>query len=299
MQRLLFRISLVIIAACAAGLAYVTFFPENNGPDYSKDDGRISIVTTIYPLAYFATGLDPAADVAVIVGSGIEPHDYESTINDVKAMQDAELLVMNGVVDDWAERAIESGRNGPTIAVLDALGLPKTDPHVWLDPVYAEHIVRMIGGQLALIDPSRANVINENVEKKVAEILTVDAAYRAGLTNCEVPEVVSAHEAFNFLAQRYGFTVYGVTGINPEEEPSAAAVAEIVDLVRAHRITTVYFEELTSDALAKTIATETGAKSDVLDAIESLTPGHEVATGYTDIMLENLEKLSGAMVCRP
>ena len=102
MQRLLFRISLGLIAIWAAGFAYLTFFPENQMFDLTKDAGRISITATIYPLAYFATGLDPAADVTTIIGAGVEPHEYEPTINDVKVMQDAELLLVNGTIDEWA-----------------------------------------------------------------------------------------------------------------------------------------------------------------------------------------------------
>lgn len=302
MQRMFFRIalviSLVIITAWAIGLAYISFFPEHNGPDASKDDGRISVVATTYPLAYFAMDLDPAADITVIVGSGVEPHDFEPSIDDVKRMQDAELLLVNGGIDAWAERGIEDGRNGPTVSALTELELSDVDPHFWLDPVYAEEMVRIIGAQLAFLDPTRAEVIRENVEMKVAALREVDAAYRAELQNCEIPEIVTAHEAFNFLANAYGFTAHGVTGMNPEEEPSAAGIAAVIDLVRERRITTVYFEEMASDELAVTIAQETGAKSDVLDPMESLTPGYDAATGYTEIMLANLEKLSDAMLCQ-
>lgn len=299
MQRLFFRVSLGIIAIWAVGLAYVTLFSENQLPDYSKDDGRITIVATMYPLAFLASGLDPIADVVTIVGPGTEPHDFEPTIRDVQTMRDAELLLVNrGDVDEWAMNVV-SDRDAPTLSALDSLGLPEIDPHFWLDPAYAEQFVRDIGYQLELLDPLHAESIRENVEKKIAELRHIDAAYRAKLQNCEIPEVVTAHEAFHFLANAYGFTAHGVTGINPEEEPSAAAVAAMVDLVRTRQITTVYFEELASDELAKTIALETGAISDVLDPIESLTPGHDVSTGYTEIMLSNLEKLSVAMVCRP
>lgn len=293
---MLFRCSLILIALCIGAFTLI-LFSKDQISDSLNDDKKISIVATIYPLAYFAMGLDPAAEVITIVGPGMEPHDFEPTMGDMKAIQDADLLLVNRVVDEWAVDVIDE-RDSLTVSALDSLNLSLEDPHVWLDPIYAQSIVRNIGSQLERIDPSRAEIIHANVERKVAEIAAIDAAYRKTLSSCEVREVVSAHEAFNFLADRYDFTIYGVSGINPEEEPSAAAIAQIMDTVRSHHITTVFFESLSSDALSKTIAQETNVQSEVLDPIESLTAGFEESTGYTDIMMLNLEKLSTAMICR-
>ncbi len=300
MQRLLFRIALVIIAAWGAGLAYVTLFPENQFPDYSKDDGRISIVATIYPLAYFAMGLDPSAAIVTIVGQGVEPHDYAPTINDVKTMQDAEILLINGTIDEWALRAIEGDQRAHhALIALQSLNLPEFDPHFWIDPVYAQEIVARFSEQLQLVDPANRETIVENAQNKIAELMALDGEYRAALTNCDIPEIVTAHQSFDVLARRYGFVAHSVTGLNPEEEPFASAIAELVDLVRTRGITTIFFESATSDALAKTIADEAGVTVGVLDPIESLTAEYDAATGYTAIMRENLKKLSDAMVCHP
>jgi zinc transport system substrate-binding protein len=300
MQRLLFRISLGVIAVFAAGLAYIAFFPENQMLDLTKDDGRISITATIYPLAFFAMGLNPIADITTIIGADVEPHDFEPTIRDVKAMQDAEILLVNGTIDEWALRAVEAdGRVHSTILALDSLNLPEFDPHFWLDPVYAQEIVFDIGHQLEQADSGNAERIYENTRRKISELAAIDTAYKETLVNCEIPEIVTAHDAFGFLARRYGFTVHGIAGLNPEEEPSVSAMAELVDLVRTRNITTVFFESSASDALAQTIASEAGVKVDVLYPLESLAPGYDAATGYTEMMLSNLEKLSTAMVCHP
>lgn len=298
--RIALGFSIVFIAVWIGALTYISVFPENQMFDFTKNDGRVSIVATIYPLAYFAMDIDPAADIVTIINQGIEPHGYEPTINDVKALQNAEILLVNGTIDEWALRAVEGdGRAHSAILALDALNLPEFDPHFWLDPVYAQGIVFDIGHQLEQADPTNAEVIYKNTQRKIAELSEIDAEYRKTLVNCEVPEIVTAHQSFDFLARRYGFAVHGVTGLNPEEEPSASAIADLVDLVRTHHITTVFFESLTSDALAKTIAEEAGVRVDVLDPMESLSAGHEASTGYTAIMLENLEKLSNAMVCHP
>ena len=287
---------LITIGIIAGGWIFLTSKDQISVTNGAANDGKISIVATIYPLAFFASDLDPAATVTAIVGSGKEPHDYEPTIDDVKALHDAELLIVNGNVDDWALNAT-GDRNFPTISALTMLNLPSSDPHFWLDPVYAQGLVRDIGDQLASLDPDSASVIAQNVEKKIAALDSLDQSFKDGLANCQLHEVVSAHEAFNFLARRYNFTVYGITGMNPESEPSASDLARMTDLIRDHHITTVFFESLVSPALSKTLANETGAKSDVLDAIESLAPGANAQTGYTDAMLTNLAKLRSALLC--
>lgn len=281
-----------------AFILFLLFFPENQIPDYTNDDGKISIVATIYPLAWMASDLDPSATVTTIVGPGIEPHDFSPTIDDVKRMENAELLIVNRMVDEWAIDVI-ADRKGPTVSVMETLDFPSfEDSHVWLDPILMQQIVEDIGRQLELIDPNNATVIRENVVKKLAVLQGIDGAYRSGLASCSIPEIVSSHDAFGFLAKRYGFTTHSITGISPESEPSPSKLVELTNLIRSRHITTVFFEELASDALSKTLADETGAKTDVLDAIESLSSEESERLEYLGIMEKNLAKLKTAMVCQ-
>lgn len=295
--RIAFIISLCIIGAWIGGLTYISIFPENNFPDYSKDDGTVSIVATIYPLAWMASDLDPAATITTIVPPGVEPHDFSPTIDDVKTIHDAELLIVNGGVDSWIDSTTLE-RNFPTIPVLLKLQYPETDPHVWLDPVLMQSIVADIGGQLELTDSTRAEIIRENVSKKIAILQEIDDAYRVGLASCQIPEIVSSHDAFGFLAKRYGFTVHAISGFSPEDEPSPSKLVELTNLIRSHHITTVFFEELVNPALAQTLAKETGAKTDVLNPIESPFTEGQMQLEYPELMKKNLEKLRAAMLCQ-
>ncbi len=294
-SKIVITTSLTIIGLWLA-LSISTFlFPETPNLQPSKESGQISVIATIYPLAYFADGLSPNATVTTIVGPGKEPHDYELTIDDAKMIHDANMVIVNGNVDDWAWKSIKGEK---TVSALTSLNLPLTDPHVWLDPVYAKQIVRNIGAYLEGIDPAYATIIAQNTDKKVAAIAAIDAAYKEGLATCKIREIVSTHEAFNFLATRYNFKVHGIMGLNPHEEPSAKSLASMTDLIKSRRINTVFFESFPSENLAKTLAAETGAKSDVLNTIESLSPGYDQSTGYFAIMMDNLVKLRSAMLCQ-
>lgn len=259
---------------------------------------EISIVATIYPLAWMASDIDPAATVTTIVQSGIEPHDFSPTINDVKLMEDADLLIINRIVDEWAADVI-TDRKGPTESVMETLEFPSfEDSHVWLDPILMQEIVKNIGLKLERINPTNSEIIRENVLKKIAILQEIDSAYRSGLASCQIPEIISSHDAFGFLSRRYGFTVYGVAGFSPEDEPSLARLVELTNLIRSNNITTVFFEELASPEISRTLAAETGAKSDILDAIESLSSEESERFGYPVIMKKNLVKLEAAMICQ-
>ncbi len=295
--RIALGFSIAFIAVWIAAFTYIKFFPENPFPDYTKDVGKVSIVATIYPLAWLASDLDPSATITTIVGPGIEPHDFSPTIDDGKTMEDAELLIVNRMVDEWVMDAI-ADRKGQTVSVMEMLGFPSLeDPHVWLDPILAQQIVKDIGHQLEIFDPTNTEIIRENVLKKITILQGIDDRYRLGLASCSIPEIVSSHDAFGFLAKRYGFTVHSIAGLSPEDEPSPSKLVELTDLIRSHHITTVFFEELASPALAKTLADETGAKTDVLDAIESLSSEESERLEYPGIMEKNLAKLKAAMVC--
>jgi zinc transport system substrate-binding protein len=292
-----FLLIFIALTATVAVLLVSTFSKDEPQPSESVEE-TVSIVATIYPLAYFADGILPSASITTIVAAGVEPHDFSPTFDDVKTMLDADVLIMNGGVDDWAMDIFhDRSETGKTTIVASMLS-SNTDPHVWLDPVYSQETVRHIGRVLNALSPNHRESIEAGVNAKIAILSDLDRAYREGLTSCDIREIVTAHDAFGYLARRYNFTVHGITGVSPEDEPSASGLAALADLIREKKITTVFFEELVSDDLARTLANETGAIVDVLDPIESLTSEEKAQMGYAGIMRENLEKLRAAMLCR-
>ena len=119
---------------------------------------------------------------------------------------------------------------------------------------------------------------------------------KAGLATCTNKDVVTSHQAFGYLAQRYGFTQVGITGLSPEAEPDAKTIAKVTDFVRANKVTTIYYETLVSPAVAKTVAAETGAKTAVLDPIEGISDA-SAAQDYLGVMRANLAALRAGQPC--
>jgi zinc transport system substrate-binding protein len=282
----------IILIACGLVTAGVAVGCGASGSTSSA--GKTSVVAAFYPLAFAAEQVGRArVDVRNLTPAGAEPHDLEVSPRDVAAIRSADLVLLLGHgFQPQLERA--AGGGSSVLRLLDTPGLRRFangDPHVWLDPLRYALIVRRIGRALDA-GPAAARL--------AARLEALDATYRHGLSTCTRREIVTSHEAFAYLAQRYGLEQIAITGLTPESEPAPKDLARVVGLVKRTHATTVFFETLVSPRIAETVARETGARTAVLDPIEGLTPA-EIDRGetYFTVMRRNLAALQRALGCRP
>jgi zinc transport system substrate-binding protein len=259
----------------------------------AASSSRKRVVAAFYPLAYAAEQLGgPAVAVGNLTPPGVEPHDLEATPEDVQDIHSADvvLLLGHGFQPQLEDAA---GRGKKVVWLLDTPGLRRFDngdPHVWLDPARYELIVRRIGR--ALGRPQAA-------ARLVARLRALDREYRRGLAHCARREIVTSHEAFAYLGQRYGLRQVAITGLTPEAEPAPKDLQRVVELVRRTHATTIFFETLVSPRIAETVARETHAKTAVLDPLEGITPAEaKRGADYFTVMRANLRALRGALGCR-
>lgn len=258
------------------------------------------IVAGFYPLAFAAEQVAGAgADVRNLTPAGAEPHDLELTPRDVRAVDDASLVLFLGRgFMPGLEAAVEQ-REGRSLDLLadqelrpgrDEDGEIVSDPHVWLDPVRYAAMARAIGSELGSGDAG---------ERLAARVERLDAEFRRGLATCERREIVTSHAAFGYLAARYDLEQVPLEGLSPEAEPSAKGLAGLVDRVKSSGATTVFFETLVSPKLAQTVAREAGVETAVLNPLEGLTDD-EIAAGedYFTVMRSNLSALRKALGCQ-
>lgn len=283
-----------LLAAIGGAVTYTSMKPDEFVADWSPTH-RFIVRTTTNTLAHFAEIVGGESVGAwPIIASDIEPHEYEPTSNDVIDGLSDDLFIMNGAgVDAWADSIVQqrSDASKPSIVVLD----PRIqDPHFWLDPIAVIDLVGQIRDAYIAIDPEHADEYTRNAAAYVDELTQLDAEYRATLVNCEKPEIVVAHDAFNYLAERYGFTVNAIAGISPEEEPSPSKLIELAQLMEQNNLTVVFFEETAADRTAQVLADEAGARAQVLYTGE-IIPAEET---YLSLMRKNLAQLDAAMVCR-
>jgi zinc transport system substrate-binding protein len=172
------------------------------------------------------------------------------------------------------------------------------DPHVWQDPARYSQIVAAVERELAAVDPGDAKTFAANAATFEKQLAALDAEFASGLAHCQRDIIVTNHEAFGYLADRYGLTQIGITGLDPEAEPSAQRIAQLKTFVQEHGVTTIFTEDLVSPKVAETLAQEAGVQTEVLNTLEGLTD-EQVAAGddYLSVMRTNLERLREALGC--
>jgi zinc transport system substrate-binding protein len=278
----------IIIIICVATLCLASGCGASD-----ESSGEKRVAASFYPLAFAAEELGgDSADVVNLTPPGTEPHDLEPTPSDVRELKSADLVLLlgNGFQPQLEDAA---GDGDEIVELLDTPGLNRfenDDPHVWLDPTRYELIAHRIGDELGT---------TASVQSFVSRLKALDREYRGGLADCARDDIVTSHDAFGYLAERYALNQIPITGLSPEAEPSPKDLSRVVDLVRRTQATTVFSETLVSPKIAKAVASETGARTAVLNPIEGLEPSEaERGEDYFSVMRSNLVALRAALGCR-
>lgn len=303
-------VALTTLAACGGS--------SSGGGTTSAGGGKVAVVASFYPLQYAAQRVGgDAVSVTNLTKPGAEPHDLELSPKDVAAVADAGLVVYLSGFQPAVDEAVKTQAGDKAFdaagsARLDLEGVEEehegeeagaeeaghsaTDPHFWLDPTRLADVGDALAARLGQADPAKAATFTANAAALRKDLEALDGEMKAGLATCANKDVVTSHQAFGYLAQRYGLTQVGITGLSPEAEPDAKTIAKVTDFVRANDVTTIYYETLVSPAVAKTVASETGAKTAVLDPIEGISDA-SAAQDYLGVMRANLAALRAGQPC--
>jgi zinc transport system substrate-binding protein len=287
--------ALVVVAAMLAAACG----GDDDEVDAAGTADRISVVASIYPLADAAERVGgERVEVVNVTPAGAEPHDIELSPRQVEDIEDADVVLALGggfqpAVEDVAGRA-----DGVVVDVLERLDVEGDDPHVWLDPVLMADIVEEVAAALTEADPDGSDAYERNADALAEELAELDEEYEARLGTCDRDLLVTAHEAFGRLTDRYGLRQEGIAGVSPDAEPDPRRLAELADLVEDEGVTTVFTEELLSPRVAESLAREAGVKTAVLDPLESLSDDDaDAGATYVTVMEDNLATIADALGC--
>ncbi len=286
--------STLLVSACGTSTTSTT----NPTPAPSS----LTVVTTLSIFQEMTKKIAHTTTTTVqsIVPSGAEPHDFEPTPQDILTLKDADLFIYNGLasLEPWLAKTLPFLPNTAQLDLSKTVTLRESDPHYWLDIENDIKTVDAIQKILSEKDPANKAIYEKNAQKLKTELRLLDTAYMTQLKTCEIRTIVTAHDAYNYLAARYNIETYPIAGLSPESEPNAKTIASIIGIVDKKKIPYILFETLASPKIAKTIAEETGAATLVLNPIEGLTEEEKAAEkDFMTLMEENLTVLKKAMKC--
>jgi zinc transport system substrate-binding protein len=302
------------ISRWMAALAAVALLAA--GCSSSTAGDRRTVVASFYPLAFLAQRLSgPGWEVLDLTPPGAEAHDVELGIEDRAAIENADLVAYLGDIgfQPQVEAAVEEASGG-VVAAADGLELLEgeaheeeegethegeevltADPHVWLDPVTFATVEERVAEGLVSADPDGRDGYEERAAELRAELEALDGEFQQGLEGCRFDTMIVSHEAFGYLAQRYGLGQLGVAGLEPEGEPTAERLAEAAEMVREERAGAIFYEAgAEAQQVAETVASDAGVPALPLYTLE----GQPESGDYLTVMRDNLESLREGLDCR-
>lgn len=305
---------------------------NNSNPNPNK----IKVVASFFPLFDFAQNIGGDLIQVENITNQTDPHEFEPTLQDLTKVYNSNFFIYQGAgFDIWADKITtqlkiekpqiqiinmtsnfelmvekneekvsnetsQTSQNNSSNSLQKDSKIEKINynPHIWLDPIRVITQVEIIRNGLIQIDQKNQQIYTTNAQNYIKNLQNLDQKYKIGLQNCQQKNIIAPHDAYFYLAQRYQFQAVTIAGLEPTSEPTTREITKIIQIVKDQKLKYIFYEKAISPKFAQTIASETGAKTLVLDSIESLDKEQiEKGENYLTIMEKNLENLRIALEC--
>ncbi len=280
----------------------------------AADDGKLSVICTLFPQYDFARYIGKGqADVTLLLSPGQEAHMYDPTPADMEAISDCDVFIYTGdAMEGWAAQIVDSLDNSVYVLDLSQYVTLREeeedghdheeehhhhgayDPHYWLDMTNAAAMAQAIGDVLSNLDEGHSREYAERTGEYVGRLLDLDQAFMDTVHNSPRKDIVfGGRFAYSYFINRYGLeyeTVYHTC--SAESDPGVTDMIRVIDYIDQHDNSCIFYEELSSGNVAKTIARDANIDTAVF------TTGHNVTKDefdrgitFIDLMNDNLELL--------
>ncbi|MDX1663044.1 MAG: zinc ABC transporter substrate-binding protein [Candidatus Promineifilaceae bacterium] len=245
-RKLLLSLLILVLVGCASG------------ETQEADDGALDVVATTGMIGDVAANIGGEhVSVTTLMGPGVDPHLYQASAGDVSRLREADIIFYNGLhleaqMGEVLERMDESDR--VTVAVTETINRAvlmtpaeyegNYDPHVWFDVLLWMEAVEVVRDTLIDFDPEHAADYRENAAAYLAELEALHdyVLERAQEVPAQQRALVTAHDAFNYFGEAYGFEVLGLQGISTEAEASTADVQALARFIAEREIPAIFVE---------------------------------------------------------
>ncbi len=243
------------------------------------------------------------ASVTTIVGPNADAHVYSPNVNDARAVTEADVIFVNGLgFETWSKKLIDtSGTKARVFVATDGVTPLKVDgeidPHAWNALPNGITYIRNIAKAMAEADPANAKTYQANADAYIAKLKALHERTVAELAKLPKDRrtVVTAHDAFGYLANAYGLKFLAPVGIDTEAEPSAQQLAKLIDQLKKEKVAGLFVENITSPALVEQVSRETGLRIGGRLFSDALSAKGGPATSYLSMFEHNLGVIVAAL----
>jgi len=274
-------------------LTSVVVYGTNTNQEFSNNDNfKPQAISSFNPLHEFSQIVGgEKIDVTLLVPVGVEPHDWEPTIKDVQQMHKSDFIIINGIgFENWVDNLIENNYQGIIVDTSKQISIKETDPHIWLNPIFAINQVENIALAFSNSDPDNEEYYMTNAAKYSEKLHSLDSKIRIDLTDCK-RDFIAFHDAFSYFADEYDLNQHTVVATtNSHGEVTAKTLENVISTARELNIKVIFSEELVNTKTSQIIANEIGGKVLVLSPLEIVSEDN-----YISKMTQNLENLKEAL----
>lgn len=266
----------------------------------------LTVACTTYPvylLANSIVGEMEGVETELVIDQQVSClHDYTLTVQDMKAVERADAVVINGAgLEDFLDDVLEGRTVIDCSQGIDLLtgdehhhddgdgDEEEADPHIWMDPKRYAQMARNLAAGLAELDPDRAEKYRERGEAVARELEDFADSLRESDVGQAVRglEIITFHDGFSYFAEAFDLEIAAAIEEEEGAEASALELKEIVSIVQAQDLPAVFVEVNGSDNAAGIISRECGVSVWTLSMIMSGSDGDTVQA-YEDAVTENL-----------
>lgn len=276
-----------------------------------KDD--FLIVTSFYPMYVFTKNITEGAENVEVVNMTEAQtgclHDYQLLPEDIKIVEKADAFIINGGgMEAFMDKLIENVSSLNVITASEGIELinlecsdhynhkhehEKVNSHVWTYVPNAIKEVENITNELCMLNPSNEKIYRQNAEKYIIGLNEIHEKFEAFASSARSVKMVVTHEAFDYMADGYGFEIIGSIMSENNSNPSAGELSTLFEKIKNEDIIGIFKEPQYPDGVIKTIARETNV--DVFELDPMVTGEEEYINAYENVMLNNLKTIENAL----
>ena len=312
------KLAIIAIAIVIPLASFAVTQPSFNSEISITENSKLQIITSATFLNEFSQNVGKEMiDVTLLVPMGADPHDWEPTIRDRERLQKADVIIVNGIgYEHWIGSFDSNDNQGILVDTSNGISTldsekhddhakeddhdgheeedknnhENLDPHIWLNPVYAQLQVKNIANALSNSDPTNKNYYQSNAAIYNKELDLLDSKIRTELSGCKT-DFITFHNAFSYFSEEYGLTQHTIISSNDSHgEVTPQTLENIISLARELNIKVIFAEESTSTKTSQVIADEIGGKVLVLSPLEIVSD-----ETYVEKMTQNLNNLKDAL----